>query len=161
MIRPPDRRQAVALIAAAHHRGARLQAVCQALGIAVRTYQRWTRGGGVKADARPTAKRPVPANKLTPAECERVLRLCHESAYASLPPGQIVPRLADRGDYVASESSFYRLLRAAGEQQHRGRSHPPRPAGEPPRLVATAPGEVWTWDISWLPGPVQGLFFYL
>jgi len=71
-----------------------------------------------------------------------------------------VPRLADQGEYMASASSFYRLLREASEQHHRGRSRPPRPRGEPPRLVARAPGAVWTWDISGLPGPVQGLLFY-
>src|ERR671915_196508 len=91
----------------------------------------------------------------------QVLALCHAPAYASLPPGQIVPRWADRGEYRASESSFYRILREADEHHHRGRSRPPRPAAEPPRLVARAPNEVWTWDISWLPGPVKGLFFYL
>jgi putative transposase len=90
-----------------------------------------------------------------------VLALCHEPAYASLPPGQIVPRLADQGKYLASEASFYRILREADEHRHRGRSRPPRPAAEPPRLVARAPNAVWTWDISWLPGPVKGLFFYL
>lgn len=62
---------------------------------------------------------------------------------------------------MASESSFYRILREADEHHHRGRSRPPRPAAKPPRLVARAPNEVWTWDISWLPGPVKGLFFYL
>jgi len=90
-----------------------------------------------------------------------VLALCHAPAYASLPPGQIVPRLATQGAYIASEASFYRILREADEHHRRGRSRPPRPAAEPPRLVARAPNEVWTWDISWLPGPVKGLFFYL
>lgn len=94
-------------------------------------------------------------------ERAQVLAICHEPVYASLPPSQIVPRLADEGRYIASESSFYRILREADEQHHRGRSRPPRPAGEPPRLCAKAPCEVWTWDISGLPGPVKGLFFYL
>ena len=90
-----------------------------------------------------------------------MLALCHAPAYASLPPGQIVPRLADQGEYLAWESSFYRILREADQHHHRGRSRPPRPAAEPPGLVARAPNEVWTWDISWLPGPIKGLFFYL
>ena len=85
----------------------------------------------------------------------------HQGQLIELPPGRIVPRLADRGEYIASESSFYRLLREAAEQHHRGRQRAPRAPGEPPRLVARAPNEVWTWDISWLPGPVKGLFFYL
>jgi len=161
MISPPDRQRAVELIEEARQSGARLKSAGQELGIDVCTYQRWTQDGGIKADGRPEAVRPVPANKLTPEERAQVLAIGHEPAYASLPPGQIVPRLADQGQYVASESTFYRILREADEQHHRGRSRPPRPAGEPPRHCAKAPCEVWTWDISWLPGPVKGLFFYL
>lgn len=89
------------------------------------------------------------------------IAICHEPDYASLPPGQIVPRLADQGQYIASESSFYRILHDADEQHHRGRSRAPQPPTAPPRLVARVPNEVWTWDISWLPGPLKGLFFYL
>lgn len=161
MISLPDRQQAVALIQEARRPGARLQPACTELGIDVSTYQRWTRGEAIKPDGRPPAVRPVPANKLSAAERAEVLALCHESPYASLPPGQIVPRLADEGQYIASESSFYRILRQAEEQHHRGRARTPRPAAEPPRLCARAPCQVWTWDISWLPGPVKGLFFYL
>lgn len=161
MIGSADRQHAVTLIQEAQQAGARLPAACRELGIAVRTYQRWTQGGGVKADGRPEALRPVPANKLSQAERAAVLALCHEPAYASLPPGQIVPRLADAGHYIASESSFYRILREAEEQHPRGRARAPRPAADPPRLCAQAPCQVWTWDISWLPGPVKGLFFYL
>ena len=161
MISAPDRRQAVGLIREACQGGARLKRACAELGIDVRTYQRWRGSAPVKADARPGALRPEPVNKLSAEERAQVLALCHAPAYASLPPGQIVPRLADQGEYIASESSFYRILREADEHHHRGRSRPPRPAAEPPRLVARAPNEVWTWDISWLPGPVKGLFFYL
>ena len=161
MISSPDRHHAVALITEAHQAGARLHRACAELGIAVRTYRRWTREGEVSADGRPGAVRPVPANKLSAAERAQVLALCHEPAYASLPPSQIVPRLADAGEYIASEASFYRILHEAGEQHHRGRQRAPRPPADPPRLVARALNEVWTWDISWLPGPVKGLFFYL
>jgi putative transposase len=161
MISLPDRQQAVELIQEARRQGARLQPACHELGLDVSTYQRWTRGEAIKPDGRPGAMRPVPANKLSAEERAAVLALCHEAPYASLPPGQIVPRLADEGQYVASESSFYRILRAAEEQHHCGRARAPRPAAEPPRLCAQAPCQVWTWDISWLPGPVKGLFFYL
>jgi putative transposase len=161
MISALDRQTAVELIEEAHQGGARLERACAELGLSVRTYQRWTAGEELKTDVRPQALRPPPANKLSTEERAQVLALCHEPAYASLPPRQIVPRLADQGEYIASESSFYRILREASEQHHRGRSRPPRPRGEPPRLVARAPCEVWTWDISWLPGPVKGLFFYL
>ncbi len=131
------------------------------LDLSVRTYQRWVREGEVKPDGRPLAERPEPANKLSAEERERVLAVCHAAEFASLPPGQIVPRLADRGEYLASESSFYRILREADEQHHRGRTRAPRQPALPPSHCARGPCEVWSWDITWLPGPVRGLFFYL
>lgn len=161
MISTPDRQQAVELIEEAHRRGARLRPACEQLGLRVRTYRRWSQGEALKVDGRPEAVRPVPANKLSVEERARVLEICHQPAYASLPPGQIVPQLADQGEYIASESSFYRILRQAGEQHHRGRSQPPRPPAPPPRHRACGPRQVWSWDISWLGGPVKGMFFYL
>ena len=160
MISPPDRQPAVALIDEAGRAGARLEPAGQELGIDARTYQRWTPAGQLKTDGRPEAVRPVPANQLSMEERAQVLAICHEPGYASLPPGQIAPRLADEGQYIASASSCYRIRREADEPHHRGRRRPARPAGEPPRLGAKAPGEVWTGDSSWVPGPVKGLFFY-
>ena len=87
--------------------------------------------------------------------------VCHESRFADLPPSQIVPRLADEGTYLASESSFYRVLRAEDEQHHRGRAAKPV-ASEPPRHLATGPNTVWAWDITFLAcSSVVGKFFYL
>ena len=161
MISIPDRRKTVSLIDKARHNGARLVPVCQVLGISVRTYQRWTEDGTVKPDARPTAQRPKPANKLTPEERQHVLAICHQPEYASLPPGQIVPRLADQGHYIASESSFYRILHEADEQHHRGRSQKPRSFNPPKGYCATGSNQVWSWDITWLPAPIRGMYFYL
>jgi transposase InsO family protein len=87
--------------------------------------------------------------------------VCHSKEFASLPPSQIVPRLADQGRYIASESSFYRVLRAEGQQHHRGRAKPPVPRKPPTSYRAAGPCQVWTWDITWLPGPIAGMFFYL
>jgi len=78
-----------------------------------------------------------------------------------MPPGQIVPILADRGEYIGSESSMYRVLRAHGQQKHRGRARRPRPPKPPSTHCATAPNEVWNWDITWVPGPIAGVFYYL
>jgi transposase InsO family protein len=69
--------------------------------------------------------------------------------------------MADRGVYLGSESSFYRILREADEQNHCGRARPPRPPTPPPSPCAQGPCEVWSRDITRLPGPVRGLFFYL
>ncbi|WP_459874221.1 helix-turn-helix domain-containing protein, partial [Endothiovibrio diazotrophicus] len=81
---------------------------CEEAGISLRTFQRWTSDGEIKEDQRPLVERPEPANKLSEEEREGILEACNQNEYASLPPSQIVPRLADKGDYLASESSFYR-----------------------------------------------------
>lgn len=161
MISAPDRRKTVMLIDAARKSGARLLPACEVTGINVKTYQRWTQGGTVRSDQRPLAPRPIPANKLTEEETQRILDICHQPEYASLPPCQIVPRLADQGVYIASESSFYRVLHAAGEQHHRGRNQKPRHRNPPNGYCATGPNQVWSWDITWLPSPIRGMYFYL
>ena len=99
MISAPDRRATLSLIDAARTDGARLSAACAELGLTARTVQRW-RGpdGSVRDDARPTAARPAPDNRLSDVERERIVATCNTPEFASLPPGQIVPRLADRGD---------------------------------------------------------------
>ena len=127
MISAPDRQRAVELIDEATAAGARRFTACAELRISERTYRRWTVEGVVRADQRPEAPRPTPRNKLSDQERQAVLDVCHSKEFASLPPSQIVPRLADQGRYIASESSFYRVLRAEGQQHHRGRAKPPVP----------------------------------
>jgi len=90
-----------------------------------------------------------------------VLEVCHRPEFSSLPPSQIVPRLADQGEYIASESTFYRVLREADEQHHRGRACAPQRHQAPTSHCAIGPRQVWSWDITYLAGPVRGLFFYL
>ncbi len=93
--------------------GARRKAVCQTLGITLHTHQRWTYAGSLKADGRPQAKRPDPKNKLSADERAAVLAACHRPEFASLPPTQIVPRLADEGIFVGVElDQEIRQLRA-------------------------------------------------
>lgn len=90
-----------------------------------------------------------------------MLDVCNSQEFASLPPSQIVPRLADQGRYLASESSFYRILRAADQQHRRGRSQPPRHVPVPTSHTATGPNQVWSWDITYLPSLVRGQYYYL
>ena len=162
MISASDREQAVTLIDDARSAGARLGRACAQIGISRRTYSRWCENEGVRCDGRPDAIRPTPANKLSGAEYQEIVDTMHRPEFASLPPGQVVPALADREwRYIASESTFYRTLRARGEQHHRGRAQPPCNAGPPSTHVAHGPNEVWTGDISWLPTRVRGMFFYL
>jgi transposase InsO family protein len=131
------------------------------LDISLRTFQRWVQDGddSVSADSRTTNARPEPANKLSEDEREQILAVANSEEFASLPPSQIVPALADRGVFIASESSFYRVLKAASQQHHRGRAKKPSS-----RVVtshcATGPNQVWSWDITWLPAAVKGLYYY-
>lgn len=161
MISTPDRQTAVALIDAAVTAGARRANACAELNISDRTLRRWTKDGQVHADQRPLTPRPAPGNKLSAEERAAVLDICNSEEFASLPPSQIVPSLADQGRYLASEASFYRILRAEGQQHHRGRAKPPVRRKPPASHKASAPCQVWTWDITWMPGPVAGMFFYL
>lgn len=161
MISVPDRRKIVELINKACNAGARLASACKIVGITARTYQRWTQCGDVKKDGRPLAKHPEPANKLSQQEKDRILKICHKSENASLPPSQIVPRLADQEQYVASESTFYRVLHEAKEQNHRGYSQKPGKSEPPKGYRADGPNQVWTWDVTYLHTHIRGMFFYL
>lgn len=124
----------------------------------MRTIQRWRER---PADGRPTALRPEPRNKLSALERQAVLSLCNQPEFASLPPSQIVPRLADQGRYLASEATFYRLLKAQGQQHHRGRARQAVRRSAPKAQQATGPNQVWVWDISYMPSRVRGQFWYL
>ncbi len=95
--------------------GARKEKASAELGISIRTLQRWIQGDQVKEDQRPVITRKAPSNKLSEAECGQILAVCNQPAYASIPPSQLVPRLADTGQYLASESSFYRILSEADQ----------------------------------------------
>ena len=122
MISTPHRQTATLLIEGAVTAGARCAKACAEVEISERTLRRWTNGGQVHADGRPLVQRPQPRNKLSDEERAAVLSICNSAEFASLPPSQIVPKLADQGHYLASESSFYRILRAQGQQHHRGRA---------------------------------------
>lgn len=161
MISTPDRQTAIALIDDAVTAGARRAKACCELEISERTLRRWTKDGEVRPDQRPVVPRPQPANALSAAERAAVLDVCNSKEFSSLPPSQIVPKLADQGRYLASESSFYRILHATGLQHHRGRAKSPVKRKPPTSYQASASCEVWTWDITWMPGPVAGMFFYL
>lgn len=138
--------------------GARRAQACACLDIDPRTLERW-RGSGALEDGR-RGPRTAPSNKLSKAERARVLEVATSEPYRDLSPKQIVPRLADAGEYVASESTFYRVLREEHLMTHRGstRAPIPRPRAE---HVASAPCEVFSWDITYLRTAIRGQFYYL
>jgi putative transposase len=162
MIALEDRRSLARDIQIAHDSGARLQPACAIAGITVRTLQRWNADEGLsRGDGRPHAVRPMPCHALTPAEREQVLQVANEPRFAAVPPARIVPMLADEGVYIASESSFGRILRDEGQNAHRGRARAPRPVRPPTTHVASAAREVWCWDMTFLPTQVIGRWYFL
>lgn len=104
---------------------------------------------------------PPPRHALSAAERARLLEVANEPRFAAVPPARIVPMLADEGVYLASESSFARVLRQEGQNAHRGRAKAPRPVRPPTTHVATAPRQVWCWDMTYLPAAVLGRWFHL
>lgn len=117
------------LLAEARARGALQSEACEALGIDATTAQRWrSQPDGCDRRAGPRA---APGNKLNSAEHAAIRALVTTPEYRDLAPGQIVPRLADRGVYVASESTLYRILRKEGLQHHRERTRPPQKRNRP------------------------------
>ena len=162
MTRLEDRQILIRDIAQAHVQGARLAPACALAGIDVRTLQRWKSHDGLShGDRRPDADRPVPSHALSKTERAQIIAVANEPRFADTPPARIVPALADEGIYIASESSFHRVLRAHGQMNRRGRAQPPRASRPPTTHIATAPAEVWCWDLTFLPTQIQGRWFYL
>ena len=162
MIALEDRRTLAHDIDAARSAGARLRLACGIAGIDVRTLQRWRAHAGlVGGDGRPQAARPTPSHALSPDERAQLLCVANEVRFAAVPPARIVPMLADEGVYLASESSFTRVLRAHGQSKHRGRAKVPRPVRPPTTHIASAAREVWCWDMTYLPATVMGCWFHL
>jgi putative transposase len=138
--------------------GARLRAVCDLLNLSTRSVDRWRLlGGGEDQRKGPST---VPAHKLTTAEREAVLAAANSAEFRDKSPRQIVPTLADRGEYIASESTFYRVLHEENLMQHRDRARP-RSSKKPKEHIARAPNQVWCWDITYLRSARRGEFFYL
>jgi len=151
----------ITLIDEACDAGARLPKACCVVAISPRTLQRWHAEGEVKADGRkPAGQQREPINKLSEHERRQILEIANEPEFAHSPPSQIVPALADRGLYIASESSFYRVLREANQLARRGKAKPPA-RQRPMALQASAANQLWSWDITYLTTTIRGMFFYL
>ena len=146
------------LVAEAVVDGARREKGCELLGISLRTLQRWEREPE-EGDRREGPKSD-PSNSLSEAEKMLVVSVATSPQFRDLSPSQIVPILADSGVYIASESSFYRILSEQKLLTHRSSARPARHT-RPDEYVATAPNEVWSWDITYLRSSVRGKFYYL
>lgn len=93
-------------------------------------------------------------------EREVILETVNSAPYQDLPPCKIVPMLADEGQYIGSESTIYRILRAENQLAHRQLTRPSK-HHKPEAYMASGPNQVWSWDITYLPTQIRGLYFYL
>jgi transposase InsO family protein len=158
------RQNAIELILESEQAGARRQKACEILGLPCRTFRRWLQRQqeqSLEDQRKAAAALRTPANKLSQEEREQIIAICNQSEYQSLAPTQIVPRLADKGLYVASESSFYRVLKDVDQVQRRGRAKSPRTVTKPKGYKATAANQVWSWDITFLASCIRGAFYRL
>jgi putative transposase len=127
---------------------------CAALGLPTATYYR-----RVKPQPAP-ARRPSPPRTLPDAERTTVLAVLHEERFVDVAPAQVHAQLLDEARYLCSARTMYRILAAHQEVRERRDQlrHPPYAA---PELLATAPNQVWSWDITKLLGPAKWTYFYL
>lgn len=151
-----DRTECLYLIEEAVQSGARKFMACETLDLQIRTIERWKK---TPEDGR-CGPHNSPSNALTTEERAKVLEVANSAEYANLPPCQIVPKLADKGEYVASESSFYRILNEEKLLTHRSRSNP-RVNKKPEELVAFGPNQIWSWDITYLKAAIKGTYYFL
>jgi putative transposase len=155
-----EREQVIVLLNESVTAGARRAKACDVLGLSERTLQRWQTGETVRCDQR-SLRDYQPPHKLTASERAEVLAIANSDEFGHLPPSQIVPRLADQGRYLASESTFYRVLREENQLTHRRSEQPAQVRAKPRAISATAPNQLYSWDITYLASAIRGQFFYL
>ncbi len=151
-----DRKSIIDLVGEAVASGCRILQACEVFSLEVRTLLRWK---STDADAR-CGPITTPSNKLSEIERQLIIKTSVSFKFANLSPHQIVPKLADDGIFMGSESTFYRILKAEKLNIHRGHSKP-RVVTPPKAYEATKPNQIYSWDITYLQSSVRGQFYYL
>ena len=132
-------------------------AACQALCMPRASYYRDRRKTAAPAV---TVARPAPARALAPTEREAVLAHLHEERFQDRSPAAVYATLLDEGEYHCSIRTMYRLLKQRGESRER-RDQLVHPPYQKPELMATAPNQLWSWDLTKLLGPAKWTYFFL
>jgi putative transposase len=135
-----------------------LAVVCRALGLARSTVYRRRRAESPSPRRR--EPRAPPPRALSPEEQAQVVEVLHSERFVDRAPTQIVAALLDEEKYLCSARTMYRLLAARGEV-HERRRRLVHPLYQRPELLATAPNQVWSWDLTKLRGPAKWLYFHL
>ena len=133
-------------------------AACRALNVPRASLYRHLRPPG--EEAAPPAPRPSPPRALSPQERQQVLDVLHSDRFRDKAPPEVFATLLDEGTYLCSLRTMYRILGDSGEVRER-RDQLRHPNYQKPQLLATAPNQVWSWDITKLLGPAKWTYFYL
>jgi len=131
-------------------------AAYQALGVARPSYYR-ARAAAPAAASRP---RPAPPRALDETERQAILAVLNSERFCDAAPAEVYAALLDEGTYLCSERSMYRILAAHGQTRER-RDQRVHPVYHKPELLAQAPNQLWSWDITKLLGPAKWTYFYL
>ena len=137
------------------------RAACAAAGVPQASWYRRHRASPVRPRPAPVPHRDRRQPRaLDPAERQAILDVLHAGRFADIAPAEAWAILLDEGIYLASVSTFYRVLREAGESRER-RAQATHPAAVKPELVATGPNQVYSWDITKLHGPAKWTYYQL
>jgi transposase InsO family protein len=153
-----DRKEILRLVDETVADGARQEMACEYLGVTEKSVQRWRKSPTLEDNRR--GPKTEPANKLSSEERAKVIAVATNPEFRDLSPHQIVPRLADRGEYLASEATIYRILNSKNLMAHRGHSKP-REVARPRACEATEPCKLFSWDITYLRSKIAGQYYYL
>ena len=151
-----NKKLAVELLQEAMLSGARLKPACEVLEISIRTYQRWKKN---IIDKRKGAIKKVP-RKLSPEENQQIIDIANNNEFKDSTPYEIYHCLLERSTYMGSISTIYRVLRAREMVNHRSNCKIPTNRSKPQEQIATNSNQVWTWDITYLPMTIRGMFYY-
>lgn len=135
------------------------RASCAALGVPRASYYRWTSPPTPPVITKTIVRAPS-HRALSTQEQQEVLDTLHAERFLDRSPAHVVAELLGEGIWLSSERTMYRILQAHGETQERRRQRT-HPAYVKPQLVATAPNQIWSWDISKIRGLPRGLWFHL
>jgi putative transposase len=131
-------------------------ALCQSVGLARATLYRRRQPARVST---PTG-RAASSRALVPAERQAILDVLHSERFVDQSPAEVQATLLEEQTYLCSTRTMYRILDAVAEVRER-RNQARHPAYAKPELVATAPNQIWSWDITKLKGPIPYLYYSL